>query len=345
MGICGKVTVLMGVFNSELFLKEAMDSILNQTFKDFKFLIINDGSTDRSEEIIMSYEDDRIIYAKNPENIGIGRTVRKGMEMIQSKYVIRVDSDDISYPDRFQEQVDYMDSHPEIAIAGTLFDVMGNPINGSGHYESSLKIRTRALFECPIIQPSIIINNEFIKKYNLNYDKRFEVAGDFALFLDTLKYGELAIIPKKLMSYRRHKGQVTSKKYNLQDEFSTKKKLELLEELSGVTLSEEERKLYMAFSFHRKLEDSDDIFALKKILKKVRQGYFDQKSYKLDKNYYKKIEYEKLKILLIENKTLGFPILLSYFKCYAFNFRIFMGLGLFLRIVKSQILSKSTLTF
>lgn len=342
MEIYGKVTVLMGVYNSELFLKEAMDSILNQSYKDFEFLIINDGSSDKSEEIILSYNDNRIHYFKNHENIGIGRTVRKGMEMIHSKYVIRVDSDDISFPDRFQEQVDFMDSHPEIAIAGTLFDVMGDPIKGSDLYESSLKIRTRALFECPIIQPSIIINNEFIKRHQLNYDKRFEVAGDFALFLDTLKHGELAIIPKKLMSYRRHKGQVTSKKYNLQDEFSTTKKLELLEELSGVTLTKEERELYMAFSFHRKLENADNILLLKKILEKIRKGYFGQKSYDLDKSYFYKIEYEKLKILLIENKTLGFPILVSYLKNYAWDFRIYMGLGLFLRILKNKMLSKPT---
>lgn len=334
MEIYGKVTVLMGVYNSELFLKEAMDSILNQSYKDFEFLIINDGSSDKSEEIILSYNDNRIHYFKNHENIGIGRTVRKGMEMIHSKYVIRVDSDDISFPDRFQEQVDFMDSHPEIAIAGTLFDVMGDPIKGSDLYESSLKIRTRALFECPIIQPSIIINNEFIKRHQLNYDKRFEVAGDFALFLDTLKHGELAIIPKKLMSYRRHTEQVTAKKYNLQEEFSTTKKLELLKELSGVELSSKERDMFMAFLFFRKLKSASKISDIKKVLHKIRNGYFGQNQYLLDQNYYLKIEYEKLKILLVENKTLGFPILIAYLKNYAFDFRIFMGLGLFLRIIK-----------
>lgn len=342
MEITGKVTVLMGVYNSELFLKEALDSILNQSYKDFKFLIINDGSTDKSEEIILSIKDDRIIYLKNPENIGIGRTVRKGMEMIRSKYVIRVDSDDISFPERFQEQVDFMDIHPEIAIAGTFFEVMGDPIKISDLYESSLKIRTRALFECPIIQPSIIINNEFIKRHQLNYDKRFEVAGDYALFLDTLKFGDLAIIPKKLMSYRRHKGQITSKKYNLQDEFSTTKKLELLEELSGVKLTKRERDLYMAFSFHRKLEDSENVLLLKRTLEKIRKGYYGQSQYALDKNYYMKIEYDKLRVLFIENKTLGFPILKAYLKNYALDFRIYMGLGLFLRIVKHKMISKPT---
>lgn len=342
MEINGKVTVLMGVYNSGLFLKEAMDSILNQSYKDFKFLIINDGSTDKSEEIILSIKDDRIIYLKNPENIGIGRTVRKGMEMIQSKYVIRVDSDDISFPERFQEQVDFMDSHPEIAIAGTFFEVMGDPIKISDLYESSLKIRTRALFECPIIQPSIIINNEFIKRHQLNYDKRFEVAGDYALFLDTLKFGDLAIIPKKLMSYRRHTGQVTAKKYNLQEEFSTTKKLELLKDLSGLDLSSKERDMFMAFLFFRKLKSASKISDIKNVLHKIRKGYFGQSQYAIDKNYYLKIEYDKLRVLLIENKTLGFPILLAYLKNYALDFRIYMALGLFLRIVKHKMLSKPT---
>lgn len=342
MDILGRVTVLMGVYNSELYLADAINSILNQSYKDFKFLIINDGSTDKSEEIILSIKDDRIIYLKNPENIGIGRTVRKGMEMIQSKYVIRVDSDDISFPERFQEQVDFMDSHPEIAIAGTFFEVMGDPIKISDQYESSLKIRTRALFECPIIQPSIIINNEFIKRHQLNYDRRFEVAGDYALFLDTLKFGDLAIIPKKLMSYRRHTGQVTAKKYNLQEEFSTTKKLELLKDLSGLDLSSKERDMFMAFLFFRKLKSASKISDIKNVLHKIRKGYFGQSQYALDKNYYMKIEYDKLRVLLIKNKTLGFPILIAYLKNYALDFRIYMGLGLFLRIVKNKMLSKPT---
>ncbi len=324
----------MGVYNSELYLKEAIDSILSQSFKDFKFVIINDGSTDDSEQIILSYNDVRIIYLKNSENIGIGRTVRKGMEMIHSKYVIRVDSDDISYPERFATQIDFMDRHPEIAVAGTHFDVIWGEYRSSELTETPLEIRTRALFECPIIQPSIIINNDFLRKHNLNYDFRFEVAGDYGLFMDTLMFGDLAIIPKKLMAYRKHKGQLSSTKYTLQDENSTTKRIEILSKLGGAIFNKRERTLYMQYSFHRKLEKTSDFLEIKILLKKIRNIYFKQNLYLLDKKYYLKLEYERLEILFIENKIHGFSLLREYLVLYGFDFRIFLFLGLSLRVLK-----------
>ena len=99
------LTVLMPVYNSEKYLAEAIESILSQSYTDFEFLIINDGSTDRSETIIKSYNDKRIIYIKNKSNLGLIKTLNKGISLVKTKYLARMDSDDKSHPERLKKQI------------------------------------------------------------------------------------------------------------------------------------------------------------------------------------------------------------------------------------------------
>jgi len=328
-----KVTVLMAVFNAEKWLQETINSILQQTYSDFKLMIVNDSSTDNSEEIILSIDDPRIIYLKNEENVGVTKSVIRGMNMIESEYIIRHDSDDISYPTRFEEQIKFMQENPEIIICATQYEVINGDPFRSNIPESPLQIRTRALFECPVIQPTIIINNKLIKKHRLKYDDRLLVAQDYGLFLDTLRVGEIAKIPKVLLKYRKHSNQISHTRYLLQDHFSTLKRLELLNDLTGLILDEKERQLYMAFTFHRILEKASDLAKLKQVIRKVRNAYFSQTEYRIDKNYFVKLEYEKLEVMLIQNKKLGFPIFVQYLQNYLFDSKIFLGFGLFARIL------------
>jgi len=118
------VTVLMPVYNAERFLSEAMDSIVGQTLTDFEFLIIDDGSTDRSYEIIRSYKDDRIRLVQNETNLGITASLNKGIQLARAALIARMDADDISYPDRLQKQYDYLTSHPDCALLSTFARVI-----------------------------------------------------------------------------------------------------------------------------------------------------------------------------------------------------------------------------
>src|SRR5258705_299739 len=113
------VTVLMQVYNSERFLSEAIDSILNQTFTDFEFLIIDDGSTDNSLKIIKSYSDARIRLVQNEKNLGITATLNKGIVLARADLISRMDADDISYPERLQKQYEYLKDHPDCALLST----------------------------------------------------------------------------------------------------------------------------------------------------------------------------------------------------------------------------------
>ena len=114
-----KVTVLMPVYNGEKYLKEAITSILLQTFDDFEFLIINDGSSDASVDIIQSFRDPRIRLVHNDTNIGLIATLNKGLKLAHGKYVARMDQDDISLPRRLEKQTYFMDNNPDVGVCGT----------------------------------------------------------------------------------------------------------------------------------------------------------------------------------------------------------------------------------
>jgi glycosyltransferase involved in cell wall biosynthesis len=114
-----KLSVIMSVHNGEKYLREAIESILNQTFTDFKFIIINDGSTDNSLAIIRSYDDKRIRILNNGTNIGLTKSLNKALKQAKGKYIARQDADDVSLPDRFEAQLKYFVQYPEVALLGT----------------------------------------------------------------------------------------------------------------------------------------------------------------------------------------------------------------------------------
>src|SRR4051812_26679567 len=114
------VSVLMAVYNGEQYLREAVNSILSQTFKDFEFIIIDDGSTDRSPELLASYAraDSRVKLISRP-NKGLTKSLNEGLHAARGEFVARMDGDDISLPERFERQVSYLREHPEVVLVGS----------------------------------------------------------------------------------------------------------------------------------------------------------------------------------------------------------------------------------
>jgi glycosyltransferase involved in cell wall biosynthesis len=127
-----RISVVMSVYNGEKYLRQAIESILQQTYTDFEFIIIDDGSTDSSREIIQSYDDKRIRLVINEQNIGLTKSLNKGIRLAKGEFIARMDADDISLPQRFEKQVAYLDSHPEVGVLGTyanIIDHRGKIIN------------------------------------------------------------------------------------------------------------------------------------------------------------------------------------------------------------------------
>ena len=112
------VSVVLSAFNDENFLRSSIESILNQSYEDFEFIIVNDGSTDGSQAIIESYDDNRIKLVRNSENIFLAASLNKGIRLSKGKYIARMDSDDIAHPDRFSKQVEFLESNSDYGLCG-----------------------------------------------------------------------------------------------------------------------------------------------------------------------------------------------------------------------------------
>jgi len=220
-----KLTVLMTVYNGEAYLREAIDSILNQTYKDFKFLILDNASTDGSREIIRSYNDSRIELVPLPENIGQIAALNRGLDMIDTLYVTRMDADDISLPRRFERQVEFMDRHTGVGVCGTfaiLFYEKKCYRVGWPCIDADIKVRL--LFECVISHSSVIIRKTFFDKYKLRYNQELGHSEDWELWQKASRYFELANMPEYLLKYRVHSQNVSKSTAHLQIE--TAKKLD-----------------------------------------------------------------------------------------------------------------------
>lgn len=197
-----KVTVLMPVYNGEKYLLEAIDSILNQTFTDFEFLIINDGSTDGSREIIESFSDHRIVLV-NQENIGLTNSLNKGIDMAIGEYIARMDCDDISLPLRLEKQVGFMDAHPEIGVCGSWILVFSGKSRHVQRYPTtSDEIKCFMFYNTGVAHPSVMIRREVFLKNGLYYDSSFAHAQDYELWIRAFHYTNFANIPKVLLHYR-----------------------------------------------------------------------------------------------------------------------------------------------
>ncbi len=208
-----KVSVVMPVYNGEKYLREAIDSILNQTFSDFEFIIINDCSADSTEQIIMSYTDDRIVYVKNEKNMGVAESLNRGIDLAKGEYIARMDADDISLPERFEKQVKFMDKHTDIGVCGSnifLFNEDGilREHTFLSEYED---IKVGMLFGCSFAHPSVIIRKSVLKENNFKYNSQFEKTEDYELWGRLAEVCKLYNINEFMLKYRIHKNQVTSK--------------------------------------------------------------------------------------------------------------------------------------
>lgn len=205
-----KISVLMPVYNGEKHLKEAIESILSQTFSDFEFLIIDDGSTDQSTDIISSYEDPRIELVKNQVNLGIEKSLNKGINLSKGEYIIRMDCDDISHLQRISRQLNFMETHTEIAVCGSWVNTIGdNRRTEVWQYPTDHnKIDCSLLFSSALAHPSVIIRKGILEKLNLFYSYDFKRSEDYELWVRLCENGQrLANLQEVLLDYRISPGK------------------------------------------------------------------------------------------------------------------------------------------
>jgi len=200
-----KVTVLMSVFNGERYLREAMESILSQTFEDFEFLIINDGSTDRSREILLSYADSRIHLVDNEQNRGLTWSLNRGLRLATGQFVARQDADDISQPDRLSRQVEFLEKNTEVALLGSWYEKMdaeGNLIGKRKLPGDNIAIRWSLLFYCPFVHSAVMFRKQAVLERVGFYNEALAYSSDYDLWYRIASCMQVANLDEYLVKYR-----------------------------------------------------------------------------------------------------------------------------------------------
>lgn len=212
----------MAVYNGERYLREAINSILDQTFRDFEFVIIDDGSSDGTQDILRSYDDPRIQVLVNERNIGLTRSLNRGLKRARGEFIARQDADDISEPKRFERQVAFLDAQPEVALLGTSYTLM-HP-QGTCHERirlpcDHLELCWELFIYCPFVHSAVMIRREPLFNHVGLYDEKYAYSQDYDLWCRIADCLRVANLSEFLVRYRMHPGSMTSTYSHANSEF------------------------------------------------------------------------------------------------------------------------------
>ena len=211
----GLISVIMGVHNEpEDYIRAALNSIFNQTYKNIEIIIIDDASDpickSTIEDLCKDKSNVKVIH--NDFNIGLTKSLNKGLDIASGEFVARMDADDISLPDRFIKQINFLEKNPDIDIVGTGVVSFGeetkfmSPSNGYDNDEAQCNL----FFSSTLCHPSVMIRKKFLEAHNLRYDENVKKGQDYDMWERCSVYGKLAVIKEVLLYYRTHSKQITS---------------------------------------------------------------------------------------------------------------------------------------
>lgn len=210
------ITVLMTVHNGRAYLAESVESILAQTCRDFELLIINDGSTDNSLELLRGYTDARIRLVDQQPNRGIHDTLNRGLREARGRYIAIMDQDDISMPTRLELLLARMEAQPELALCGSTIETFGDhPVKPWVKYFEPDALKVALLFENPICHPSVMLRRSLLEAHGLEYPP-VPYAEEYSLWVTLARVSRLANLPESLLRYRAHPKQVSRSRNEIQ---------------------------------------------------------------------------------------------------------------------------------
>ncbi len=203
-----EISVLMSVYNGDLFLSAALESILEQSFSDFEYIIVDDASSDNTGAILAEYaaKDARIRVFKNEENLGLTASLNVGLSHCEGRYVARMDADDISLPERFMTQYWFMEDHPDVAVSGSCVAVIDESGKLLGEKNLALtyeEIQSKMLFNNQFIHSTLFFRTDVLKSCG-GYDERFKKSQDYELMLRLSSRYPVVNLKEKLVQFRLH---------------------------------------------------------------------------------------------------------------------------------------------
>lgn len=306
------VSVVMPAYNCERTLSLAIDSVLNQTYSNFELIIINDGSTDNTVNIIKSYSDYRIILINNQENQTIVPSLNAGLKKSKGKYIIRMDSDDICVKTRFEKQVSFMEKNIDIGICGscaTKINKQGTKIGNMIYDKEDHIIKFKMLHQCHLLHPSIIIRKEVLSKNKIVYDTKHIKSEDYDLFVRLIDYTNFSNIQEPLLFYRETETSINREKTSSLDSFYNEIKLRLFQKI-GIKISINQLRLYTSICYQKPISDPNLFIESVKLIEDIfiankKSKYFKEPQF----NKYLQLQFTSL----FRNYTLIAPFVIKKF--------------------------------
>ncbi len=248
----------MSVYNTDRrWLKESIYSILNQTFTDFEFIIVLDCPTDGCEVTVeeLAEKDERIVLIRNDRNIGLTRSLNKALEISQGDYIARMDADDISLPDRFKEQTEFLEVHPTVAAVGSKAFSFGNDMYVQGYsYFKSEQFKIKMLFwNYGLIHSSALIRKSVLDEYNIVYDNQIKKSQDYKLWIDLMWHGDVITLDKIQILYRTGETQISAVSAGDQLEYANQVALTQVKKIYKNINADEEK-------FHLNMRLNTDVY-------------------------------------------------------------------------------------
>ena len=201
-----RVSVVLCVYNQAAYVAEAIASILGQTLTDLELIVVDDGSTDSSPEVVRGFTDPRVRYVRNERNLGHAGSLNRGVALARGRYLAIMDSDDISLPERLARQVDFLDAHPDVAMCGSWVETFGARTEVRRFPTEPAVLAVSLLLCCPFSTPTVMLRREAMLPEG--FDPR-GLAFDYAYWVEVANRAPVANLPEVLLKYRLHAGQVT----------------------------------------------------------------------------------------------------------------------------------------
>lgn len=244
------ISVLMSTYNTpEEWLSEAIESILNQTFSDFEFLIVDDCSTQSVDNVKNKYTDSRIKWIHNEKNLGLTKSLNKILKMAKGNYIARMDSDDIALPERLATQIDFMEAHPEVIVSGSYRRAFGNEEKDEiWNIPVTREEQQVQLFfsNVGLTHPTAMFRKSMLDEYEITYNENYIKAQDYGIWVQCTRYAPMHMIPKVLLLYRKSEIQISTAGRKNQLEMDALIKLDQLKAL-GVNATNEEKLMHIGF--------------------------------------------------------------------------------------------------
>lgn len=282
-----KISVLMSVYNGSQYLRQSVDSILNQSFTDFEFIIIDDYSTDNTWEILTEYveQDRRIKLLKNQENLGLTKSLNLGLKLARGEYIARQDADDISLPKRFEKQIAWLDKDSEVILVSCDLELIDSKGNSSGKFQRACApelVGWYLLFYNHLAGHSqVTFRRETV--INLGgYCETRRYSQDYELWCRLVKVGKIVILPEVLAQQRRHDESISNKKTSEQKTYSLNQVRDnlkqLIEEEISIEQAEELRGFWLGRWWGHFFPNGSKAEVLDNRLKKISQAFIQQNS-------------------------------------------------------------------